>query len=82
LQSSSTIASTAASTTGKYDARQPAITALTAIFSTVAGRMRGGMMPTMSSALPGTVARNASTLAISGGVIGKPSVQPLSKNSS
>ena len=35
-KASSHTASTAASTTGKYSGRQPAITALIAIFSTVA----------------------------------------------
>src|SRR5258706_8896064 len=42
-------ASTAASTTGRYSGRHPAITALIAIFSTVAGTRSGGTIATISS---------------------------------
>ena len=49
LTRSLVVASTAAMTTGAYAGRQPAMTALMAIFSAVITLFRCGMAPTMSS---------------------------------
>ena len=69
----------AARTSGKYSGKQPAITALAAIFSTVATPFNGGMTPTGASAFMPLAANIFSTAANVGGKTGKPSVQPRSK---
>jgi hypothetical protein len=72
----SQMASTAAITVGMYSGRQPAITALIAIFSTVARPSRGATWPT-SSAPSRPLARTAAcTRASVGGTTGSPSVTP------
>src|SRR6267143_5325670 len=81
-KSGSQIASTAASTTGRYSGRQPAITALTATRSTVARPLAGATSPISSSPrrpLAATAARTRSTL---GGTTGRPSVTPRANRSS
>ena len=50
LNSGSSIASVAASTTGKYSGRQPAMTAFAAVLATVTSRLRSGIEPRTSSA--------------------------------
>jgi hypothetical protein len=75
-------ASTAVSTTGMYSGRQPAITALMAIFSTVQSVRLGGILPTTSRgerAVPSSIASTRSSV---GGTTGKPSVQPRSAQAS
>src|SRR5882724_10824896 len=79
---SSQTASTAASTTGRYSGRQPAITALTAIFSTVARPKLGGISATSSSRERPEAATAAATRAAVGGTAGSPSVTPRAKRSS
>ena len=83
LNAASNIASSAATTTGKYSGLQPAITALIAAFSSVTPRPRAGRKPISSS---GSVAPTSSSIASTragvGGTIGRPSVQPRPKNSS
>ena len=64
--------------TGIYCGKQPAITALIAIFSTVAGAQRGGTTPITSCGLRLTAAIIWPTRSSVGGMIGKPSVQPFS----
>ncbi len=71
-------ASSAASTTGMASGRQPAITALTATFSTVASAQRGGTWPITSAAGRPAPAIMARTLSSVGGTMGSPSVQPRS----
>jgi len=78
LNSGSASASMAASTTGKYSGRQPAITALAAIFSIVASPWRGGRMPTISRGSRAVCFRKSCTRVSVGGTIGSPSVQPRS----
>ena len=74
--SGSQIASTAATTTGMYSGRQPAMTALMAIFSTVARPRRGATCP-ISSPPSRPLARTAAcTRASVGGTTGSPSVTP------
>ena len=71
-------ARTAATTTGMYSGRQPAITALMATCSAVTTTSRVGTAPsTMSGSSPAT-ARNSSTSSGVGGTTGRPSVQPRS----
>src|SRR6516165_7643542 len=60
-------ASTAASTTGRYSGRHPAITALIATFSTVAGTRFGGTTATTSSGGRPVASSAASTRASVGG---------------
>jgi hypothetical protein len=67
-----------ASTTGKYFGRQPAITALAAIRSTVASPCRGGSTPTISRGSRSVCFRKERTAASVGGTMGNPSVQPRS----
>ena len=74
------IAATAVMTRDIYSGRQPAITALMAIFSTVASPQPGGMVATTSSGSRFTAANILSTASAVGGMIGKPSVQPFSRN--
>ena len=72
----------AARTTGKYSLRQPASTALMAIFSIVAMRQRGGMGPRVSPGSRPAAAIIRATFCAVGMLTGRPSVQPRSKNSS
>src|SRR5229473_3546140 len=81
-QAGSSRASIAVSTTGKYSGRQPAMTALIAIFSIVALRQRGGIGPTTASAGRPAAATMRATFAAVGVTTGSPSVQPRSKASS
>ena len=70
------MASSAATRTGIASGAQPAITALTATFSTVASAQSGGILPTTwsgSAAMPPSIARTRASV---GGTIGSPSVQP------
>ena len=71
-------ASTAATTTGKYSGRQPAITAFVASFSRVASPFFGGSTATTSFAGFPYAASIAATRSWVGGTIGSPSVQPRS----
>ena len=71
-------ASTAVSTTGRYSGRQPAITALTATFSTVHSARSGGTMATISSGARFVPSSIRVTRASVGGTTGRPSVQPRS----
>ena len=70
--------SMAAITTGMYSALQPAITAFTAIASTVAWPLRGGSAAIRSLALRPEAATNFFTASAVAGMIGSPSVQPCS----
>src|SRR6185436_8589471 len=65
--------STAATITGKYSGRQPAITALIASFSTVVTRQPGGMSPSSSPGARPPAASIARTRASVGGTTGSPS---------
>ena len=78
LNSSVHAASTAASTTGRYSGRHPAITALTATFSTVHSTRSGGTTATTSSGARVVPASIRSTRSSVGGTTGRPSVQPRS----
>src|SRR5207237_6350568 len=73
---SSHTASTAAITTGRYSGRQPAITALTATFSTVAPPMFGGTTATTSCAPRRVPPSMRTTRSGVGGTTGSPSVRP------
>jgi hypothetical protein len=75
-KASSHIASTPAITTGMYSGRQPAITAFTAIFSTVARPKFGGTSATSASPGRRAAATAAATRSRVGGTTGKPSVTP------
>jgi hypothetical protein len=77
LNEGSSIAWTAATIRGKYAGSQPAITALTASFSSVAWRQRGGMTPRERSG--GAPPSMAWTRASVGGTIGSPSHQSRSQ---
>lgn len=78
-------ASSAAMTHGMYSGRQPAMTALMAIFSTVSSTRSGGQSATMSPGarvVPVSIRRTRSRV---GGTTGRPSVQPranIASNSS
>ena len=76
LNSSVQAASTAASTTGRYSARQPASTALTATFSTVQGTWSGGTTATTSSGARRVPSSMRRTRASVGATTGSPSVHP------
>ena len=82
LNSSVQTASRAASTTGRYSGRQPAITELTATFSTVHSTRFGGTRATTSSAALDVPSSIRSTRASVGGTNGSPSVQPRSYSAS
>ena len=83
LKAASNIASSAATTTGKYSGLQPAITALIAAFSIVTPRPRAGRKPiSVSGSSASTRSSIAWTRSGVGATIGSPSVQPRSKNSS
>ena len=69
-------ASQAASTTGRYSGRHPAIAALIAACSTVHSRPRCGTAATTSARGRGVAARNSSTTSAVTGTTGSPSVQP------
>ncbi len=76
LMMSSAMPSTAASTSGKYVGRHPAMTALTAIFSTVACPRSGGSSATTWSrgrSVPRHISATASSV---GGTMGVPFVKP------
>ena len=76
LNSSVHMASIAAITTGKYSGRHPARTAFTAIFSTVAGAMFGGIVATSSwesRDVPSSIRITRSGV---GGTTGRPSEKP------
>src|SRR5262245_47246689 len=75
----SLIASNAASTTGKYSGRHPAITALAAMLLKEAGPCRGGTTATNSSGSRSMVARQLSTRSAVGGMTGSPSVHRFSQ---
>ena len=74
--SGSQIASTPAITAGRYSGRHPAITALTAMRSTVARPRRGATRPTSSSPARPLAATASRTRAAVGGTTGNPSVTP------
>ena len=76
LNSSVQTASRAAITTGRYSGRHPAITALMATFSTVAGAMLGGTMATMSCGSRVVPASIRITRSGVGGTRGRPSLKP------
>ena len=73
---------TAASTTGRYSGRQPAITALIATFSTVHSARSGGSTHTTSPGARDVPSSIRSTRSSVGGVTGRPSVQPRAKAAS
>jgi hypothetical protein len=77
---SSAIASIAAIITGMYSGRQPAMTALIAIFSTVASPQHGGIVATTSEGFLLVPAIIFSVAWLVGGIIGNPSLQPFSIN--
>ena len=74
--------STAATTTGRYSGRHPAMTAFTATCPAVMVRRRGSITPTVSSAARPAASRAASTRSERGGTTGNPSVRPSSKKRS
>jgi hypothetical protein len=76
VERSSISASHAASTTGKYSGRQPAIAALIAASCTVTALSSCGSRPITSSAGRSTVARNRSSSGCETGTSGRPSDQP------
>ena len=78
LKAGSERASIAVMITGMYSGLHPAMTALTAIRSTVASPCRGGRMATTSSGSRSVQRRNSFTSLSVGGTMGKPSVQPRS----
>ena len=86
LKRGSQTARTAATTAGKQAGGQPAITALTAIFSVVASPRRGSTTPITASGASSTVSSSACTRSAVGGISGSPSPQPRAsakaKNSS
>src|SRR5712692_435796 len=71
-------ASMPARITGRYSGRQPAITALAAMRSTVASPCRGGSTPRTSRGSRSVQRRNSRTAASVGGTIASPSVQTRS----
>jgi len=74
----SLIASTAATTVGKYSGRHPAITAFAAMPRSDAGPFRGGITAMTSSGSRSTVARNRPIRSGVGGITGRPSVHRFS----
>jgi hypothetical protein len=75
---SSCTASHAASTTGKYSGRQPAMTALMAAVRTVHSRPRWSIRHSTSSGERLVVARKRSTSGSVAGTTGSPSLHPCS----
>ncbi len=63
-----------------YSGRQPAITPFTATLKIVAVRLSGSNRPNTSSGSRSVNARNSRTFSMVGGTIGKPSLQPFSRN--
>src|SRR3954470_2050586 len=82
LNSSVHAASSAASTTGRYSGRHPAITALIATFSTIAGTRLGGTTATTSPGAREVPSSIRSTRAGVGATTGSPSVKPRSNSAS
>src|SRR5215472_8336624 len=78
LKRGSQAASTTASSTGKYSGRQPAMTAFTASFSTVARPKLGGTSATSASRERKVACSMRSTRSRVGGTTGRPSVRPRS----
>ena len=78
LKRSSIIASRAVMMTGICSGRQPAMTALTAMRSTVARPPKGGSSAINSSPPRPVWATNLRTNSSDGGTTGKPSVHPVS----
>ena len=76
LKAGSATASTAAMRTGRYSGLHPAITALMAIFSTVAIPRRGSTSAITSSGARPDAVTMASTRSGVGGTTGSPSPQP------
>src|SRR4030095_4901395 len=72
LKRGSQTARTAATTAGKQAGGQPAITALTAIFSTVASPRRGSTMPITAAGDSSTLSSIACTRSAGGGGGGQP----------
>ena len=68
----------AATTTGMYSGRQPAITALIAAFSALTTALRPLMAPSSSWPSSPAAASIAAMEASDGGTTGRPSVQPAS----
>src|SRR5262245_42673472 len=69
-------------TTGRYSAKQPAMTALIAIFSTVAGAHFGGIEPITSCGSRLVPSSILSTRSGVGGTMGKPSLNFSRQNQS
>ena len=82
LNSSVHTAFSAAITHGRYSGRQPAMTALIAIFSTVSSTKSGGAIATMSEGASEVPLSMRITRSGVGGTTGKPSVQPRAKRAS
>ena len=78
LNAGSVIASVAATRTGMYSGRQPAITALMASSSALRTRSRSGISPSTWSGARPAASRKARTRFSVGGTTGRPSVQPRS----
>src|SRR4030095_1050964 len=76
------MASAAAMITGKYSGKQPAMTALMAIFSIEQGAHLGGIGPITSAGSRVVAASIFSTRSIVGGTMGKPSRSFYFKNQS
>ena len=74
------IASTYASSSGMNSGGHPAITPFTATCRTVTPRCTGGIAPSECSGSKSVKRRNSATAFSVGGTIGKPSVQPESRN--
>ena len=68
----------AATTTGKYSGRQPAMTALMASFSALTTTPRSSTSPMISSPRSAAPASIAAMDCSVGGTTGRPSVQPRS----
>src|SRR5262245_44919211 len=69
-------------TTGRYSGKQPAMTALIAIFSTVAGAHFGGIEPITSCGSRLVPSSILSTRSAVGGTMGKPSLSFSRQNQS
>ena len=80
MNSGTSAASSAASTTGMYSGLHPAMTALIATFSTVHSARFGGMRPTISEGLRVVPCSMRNTRTSVGGTTGRPSLQPRSKH--
>ena len=78
LKSGRSIASKAATSTGKYAGRQPAMTALTAAACSESSRPVAGCLAMTVSAGRSSAASISCTRSTCGGTTGRPSVQPCS----